>query len=207
VSSDPRRHAPATLRNRDAILDALRRVLPAEGLVLEVASGTGEHVVHFAQTLPALTWQPSDPDPTARESIAAWAGSEDAGNVLPPLDLDVGPAWPLDHADAIICINMVHIAPWLATEGLFAGARRVLAPGSPLVLYRPFRRDDVPLEPSNAAFDRSLRQRDPRWGLRDLGELRLARARVVSPSNRSSKCRSTTCRSFSTECSAALSAR
>ena len=171
MSPDPRRHAPATLRNRDAILNVLRQVLPADGLVLEVASGTGEHVVHFARALPALTWQPSDPDPAARESIAAWVASEDTDNVLPPLDLEVGSPWPLDQAEAVICINMAHIAPWSATEGLLAGASRVLATGSPLVLYGPFRRDGLPLEPSNAAFDRSLRERDPRWGLRDLGEI------------------------------------
>ena len=168
MSPDPRRHAPATLRNRDAILDVLRQVLPADGLVLEVASGTGEHVVHFARALPALTWQPSDPDPAARESIAAWVASEDTDNVLPPLDLEVGSPWPLDHADAVICINMVHIAPWPATLALVAGAARLLPRTGVLVLYGPYRREGQHTAPSNEAFDQQLRSSNPDWGVRDL---------------------------------------
>lgn len=166
---DDRRSAPATLRNREPILSVLREVLPASGLVLEIASGTGEHAVHFAGALPALRWQPSDPAPDARASIAAWAAEEELVNILPPLDLDAAAGeWPIACADAVVCINMVHISPWAATEGLMRGAGRVLASGAPLYLYGPYRRAGRPLEPSNAAFDEDLRRRDPRWGLREL---------------------------------------
>jgi SAM-dependent methyltransferase len=173
--SDQRRHAPATQRNRDPILEVLRAVLPPTGLVLEVASGTGEHAAYFSQHLPGLQWQPSDPSPDALESIAAWRDEEGAGNLLPPIKLDAEAAeWPLASADAIVCINMVHISPWEATLGLMRGAARLLGKGAPLVLYGPFRRKDRPIEPSNAAFDSDLRRRDPRWGLRTLDEMNLA---------------------------------
>jgi hypothetical protein len=166
---DLRRNAPATLRNRDPILQALREVLPATGVVLEVASGTGEHAVHFAAGLPGVTWQPSDPDAGARASIAAWTAEAALVNVLPPLALDAADeSWPIDRADAAVCINMIHISPWAATEGLMRGAGRLLAAGGPLVVYGPFVREGVPLAPSNAAFDADLRARDPAWGLRDL---------------------------------------
>lgn len=169
---DDRQSAPAALRNRDPILDVLRGALPASGLVLEVASGTGEHAIHFARALPGLAWQPSDPDPAARRSIAAWAAVEGLANVLPPLDLDASrEGWPLASADGIVCINMIHISPWTATEGLLRGAGRILAAGAPLVLYGPYRRAEHPLEPSNAAFDADLRRRDPRWGLRALEDV------------------------------------
>lgn len=175
---DPRGHAPATARNRDPILDILRQVLPPSGLVLEVASGTGEHAVHFARALPGLTWQPSDPSPEARRSIAAWVAAEGQENILPPLELDAaGVDWPLTQADAMVCINMVHISPWEATEGLMRGAGRLLAPGAPLYLYGPYRRGDHPLEPSNDAFDRDLRRRDPRWGLREVEDVAACAAR------------------------------
>jgi SAM-dependent methyltransferase len=168
--NDGRRSAPATLRNRDPILDVLRPVLPDSGLVLEVASGTGEHAVYFAEALPALRWQPSDPSPDARASIAAWAAAARLGNVLPPLDLDAGgEAWPIGRADAVLCINMIHISPWAATEGLMRGAGSLLGPGQPLYLYGPYRHPGHPIEPSNAMFDADLRLRDERWGLRDLG--------------------------------------
>lgn len=158
-------HAPATLRNRDPILAVLRRVLPATGLVLEVASGTGEHAAWFAPRLPGLTWQPSDPDPAARASIARFVRD----NVLPPLDLDARwDPWPLTRADAVVAINMVHISPWEATLGLLRGAAAALAPGSPLVLYGPYRREGRHIALSNEAFDRDLRSRDPAWGVRDL---------------------------------------
>lgn len=164
------RHAPAAARNRDPILAVLRTVLPVSGLVLEVASGTGEHVRHFAEALPELGWQPSDPDPGARASIAAWC--DGLPNVRPPLVLDAGAAeWPIAHADAILCLNMVHISPWSATEGLFAGAACVLPSGGPLYLYGPYRRTDVPTAPSNEAFDASLKARNPDWGLRTLEEV------------------------------------
>jgi SAM-dependent methyltransferase len=172
MTDDQRRSAPATLRNRDPILAVLSRLLPETGLVLEVASGTGEHVVHFARALPSLRWQPSDPTIDARRSIAAWCAAEKLGNVLPPLDLDAAaPTWPIARADAILCINMIHISPWSATEGLMRGAGRQLEPGSVLYLYGPYRRAGRQLEPSNAAFDADLRLRDERWGLRQLDEV------------------------------------
>lgn len=167
-----RRSAPAALRNREPILRVLEGVLPASGLVLEIASGTGEHAVYFARALPVLTWQPSDPSLQARRSIAAWTRSEELPNLLPPLDLDASAGhWPISRADAITCINMVHISPWESTEGLMRGAGRLLPEGGPLVLYGPFQRADRPLEPSNAAFDADLRGRDPRWGLREVSRV------------------------------------
>lgn len=167
-----KRHAPATLRNRDAITQVLRDVLPETGLVLEVASGSGEHAVHFAAAFPALDWQPSDPDPAALVSIRAWSGEAGLPNILPPLRLDAAAAdWPVARADAVLCINMVHISPWSATEGLMRGAGALLPPGGVLYLYGPFLRADVPTAPSNLAFDRSLRAGDPRWGLRALADV------------------------------------
>jgi hypothetical protein len=169
MADDQRRFAPATMRNRDPILAVLREVLPASGLVLEVASGTGEHARYFAAALRSLTWQPSDPDALARASIAAWRDSAELPNLLAPLTLDAaGNGWSVTAADAILCINMIHISPWSATEGLMRGAGRLLAEGAPLVLYGPYVRPDHPLEPSNAAFDADLRRRDPAWGLRAL---------------------------------------
>lgn len=170
--ADRRLQAPSAQRNRDAILDVLRQVLPSSGVVLEIASGSGEHAVHFAAALPGLTFLPSDPAPDALASIVAWTRESGLSNILSPLQLDASaPQWPVAAADAILCINMIHISPWTATEGLFGGAGRLLKPGSPLYLYGPYRRPDRPLEPSNAAFDESLRSRDPGWGLRDLGEV------------------------------------
>ncbi|MGE0800476.1 MAG: DUF938 domain-containing protein [Lautropia sp.] len=166
--SDHRQRAPAAARNRDSILAVLRAHLPARGKLLEIASGSGEHACHFAANLPGLDWQPSDPDAAARRSIDAWAA---AGPVAlrPALALDVlEDRWPALAADAIVCINMIHIAPAAATPALFAHAARILADGAPLVLYGPFRRRDRPLEPSNAAFDADLKRRNPDWGLRDL---------------------------------------
>lgn len=172
MNPDARLHAPATARNRDPLLQVLRGVLPASGLVLEVASGTGEHAVHFARALPELLWQPSDPDPQARESISAWRGAEGSANLLSPVALDAAATdWPVPHADAIVCINMIHISPWASTEGLMAGARRLLPTGGPLVLYGPYRRAGYPLAPSNLEFDEDLRRRDFRWGLRQLEEV------------------------------------
>lgn len=165
--TDARREAPAVARNRDAILDALRGILPPRGLVLEIASGSGEHALHFAAALPALTFQPSDPDAEARASIDAWCAG--VANIRPALALNAAaPDWPVDRADAVLCINMIHIAPWAACEGLMRGAARVLPPEAPLVLYGPFRRGGAHTAPSNAAFDDSLRSRDPAWGVRDL---------------------------------------
>lgn len=171
--NDARRYAPAAARNREPILAALRGRLPAAGLLLEVASGSGEHAVHLAAAFPALAIQPSDPDPDARASIAAWAAETGLANIRPPLALDAAAAagWPLAHADAVLCINMIHIAPWAAAEGLLRGAARILQPGAPLVLYGPFRRGGAHTAPSNEAFDASLRAQDPRWGVRDLEEV------------------------------------
>jgi SAM-dependent methyltransferase len=167
MNTDPRRSSPAAARNRDAILDVLRRVLPARGLVLEVASGTGEHAAHFAAALPVLDFQPSDPSPEARASVDAWCAG--LPNVRPALALDAAAeAWPVERADAVLCINMAHIAPWAATLGLLRGAARVLARGAPLALYGPWRREGVPTAPSNEAFDASLRAQHPEWALRRL---------------------------------------
>ncbi|MEE4454589.1 DUF938 domain-containing protein [Novosphingobium resinovorum] len=171
-SPDHRRQAPAAARNRDPILSVLREVLPLSGHVLEVASGTGEHALHFAAAFPDLVWQPSDPDPDARASIAAWREDAALPNLQAPLALDAAGEWPALRAQAVLCINMVHISPWSATEGLMAGAAAALESGYPLVLYGPYRREGHPLEPSNAAFDESLKRRDPRWGLRSVESVR-----------------------------------
>jgi hypothetical protein len=167
--------APAVARNREPILAVLRRVLPEQGLVLEIASGSGEHAVYFAAALQHLTWQPSDPDPAARESIAAYRAAMALPNVLAPLALDVAASrWPVTRADAImaiVAINMIHIAPWAAAEGLVAGAERLLPAGGVLFLYGPFREHGRHTAPSNAAFDESLRTRNREWGVRDLDEV------------------------------------
>lgn len=169
---DDRRRAPAAARNRDPILNALAGVLPERGNVLEVASGTGEHAIHFARALPGLVWQPSDPDAAARRSIAAWIVSANLPNVLPPIALDAAEAiWPVDTADAIVCINMLHISPWNATEGLMRGAGRILPGGALLCLYGPFIRSGRPLEPGNIAFNAELKARDSRWGLRNVTDV------------------------------------
>jgi hypothetical protein len=170
-----RRHAPATARNREPIAALLERELPPNGLLLEVASGSGEHCAFFAERFAALQWQPSDPEEAARHSIADWC--RDLRNVLPPLALDAAAAnWPIAAADAVLCINMVHISPWEATLGLMAGAGRLLAPGAPLILYGPYRQRDVPTAESNEAFDVSLKARDSRWGLRHVEDVSAAAA-------------------------------
>ncbi len=170
--------APAVARNRDAILAVLRAVLPASGTVLEIASGSGEHAVHVAAALPGVDWLPSDPEPAARRSIAAHALRAGLGNIRPPLALDAAAAaWPVARVDGIVCINMIHIAPWAATAGLMAGAGRVLSERGILFLYGPFREADRPFAESNAAFDASLRGRDPAWGVRDLDAVAAEAAR------------------------------
>ena len=166
--SDPRLFSAACERNREPILEVLRQALPEAGLVLEIASGTGMHGVHFAPRLPAIRWQPSDTDEGALSSIAAWREAEPSENLLPAVKLDVvEPMWPIDQADAIFNANMIHISPWICTIGLFEGAARILGPGAPLLLYGPFMVAGAHTAPSNAAFDESLRSRDPRWGIRD----------------------------------------
>jgi len=172
-----KRHAPATLRNRDAIADVLRGALPRRGTVLEVASGSGEHAVHFARAFPALDWQPSDPDPAALRSIAAYADDADLMNVAPPVMIDAGADdWPLDGADAVLCINMVHISPWAATLGLLRGAAKLLPPDGLLYLYGPYIQQGVETAASNLAFDQSLKSRNPLWGLRDVADVEAAAA-------------------------------
>ena len=166
---DHRQHAPATLRNRDVILGILRDVLPANGVILEIASGSGEHVVHFARQFPNLAFQPSDREPDALQSIVAWVKAAGVTNVRAPAVLDASQSpWPIASADGIICINMVHISPWEATLGLIRGAAAILPPMAPFYLYGPYKRAGLATAPSNLAFDRSLRDRDPAWGLRDL---------------------------------------
>lgn len=182
--SAARLFAPATQRNRQPILDVLSRVLPGSGRVLEVASGSGEHALWFAQHLRPLIWQPSDPDPACRRSIAAHAAQAGLATIEAPLDLDAAVArWPIETADAVVCINMTHIAPWEATEGLVAGAARILPSEGPLYLYGPYMRGGRHTAPSNAAFDASLRGHNPDWGLRnveDLAELAAPQGLVLS---------------------------
>ena len=166
---DPRLDFPATARNREPILRVLRRVLPQEGTLLETGSGSGQHAVYFAAGLPGLTWQPSDPEPAHLASIAAYVADAGLANLRAPLALDVTAAdWPIEPCSAVVSVNMVHIAPWAACQGLMAGAGRVLLDGGLLFLYGPFVCPGRPLEPSNAAFDRSLRAQNPDWGLREL---------------------------------------
>lgn len=167
------RHFPATARNRDVIADVLKRHLPATGTVLEIASGSGEHSVYFAGIFPDLRWQPSDPDPLNLESIAAWGEAAGADNIYPPLAINASDVLlPIDAADAMMCINMIHISPWDATEGLMRNAATLLAPGAPLYLYGPYRIDGAHTAPSNEAFDTSLRSQNETWGVRDLEDVR-----------------------------------
>jgi SAM-dependent methyltransferase len=168
---DARRFAPATERNRDAILEALTRIVPARARVLEIASGTGEHATYLAARLPVTSWQPTDPDADSRASIDAWTAHLGAQHVRPAVALDVtSRPWPSEasRADVIVCINMIHISPWAACLALLDGAAEVLTPNGALYLYGPYRRAGAHTAPSNAAFDASLRARDPAWGLRDL---------------------------------------
>jgi hypothetical protein len=161
------RSAPAALRNREPIAEVLSEWLPGNGLVLEIASGTGEHAVFFAERFPALEWQPTDVHPDALDSIAARAEAADLPNLRLPERVDAAsPDWPIGQADAILSINMVHISPWTSARGLLDGAAKLLASGAPLIMYGPWLKDDIPTVPSNLDFDADLRLRDPRWGLR-----------------------------------------
>jgi SAM-dependent methyltransferase len=163
-----KRFAPATERNRDAIAAVLKDVLPSSGLILEIASGTGEHIVHFAKVFPDLAWQPSDPDPAALASITAWQSEVQLQNLRPPVRIDAALDWEIVRADAITCINMVHISPWPATLGLLRNASRILARGAPLYLYGPYIQEGVSTAASNLEFDESLKSRNPEWGLRSV---------------------------------------
>ena len=177
ASAGARRSAPAALRNREPIAQVLKEWLPASGLVLEIASGTGEHAVYFAGHFAELTWQPSDIHPGALASIAAWRAASGLANVLDPLNLDAASiSWPVKHADAVLSINMVHISPWASALGLIGGAARLLQPGAPMILYGPWLKADVPTAPSNVAFDADLRRRNPEWGLRKVEEFAQAAA-------------------------------
>jgi SAM-dependent methyltransferase len=170
--TETRRISPAAARNAPPIADVLRAILPKRGLVLEIASGSGEHALHFARAFPGLLFQPSDPEPAALRSIDAWRAEAGLFNLLPALALDVRAVeWPLAAADAILCINMIHISPWAATAGLMRGAARLLPSGAPLYLYGPYRQAGVETAPSNEAFDESLRSRNPDWGLRQLEDV------------------------------------
>lgn len=167
-----RREAPWVARNRQPILDVLQPHLPADGLVLEIASGTGEHTMHFAAGLPRLTFQPTDPDAAARASIDDWTATLALANVRPALPLDASATpWPVTQADVILCINMIHISPWEATAGLMQNAGCVLSAGGLLYLYGPYHRESQPTAPGNIAFDADLRRRNPAWGVRHLEEV------------------------------------
>lgn len=187
-----KRHAPAVARNRDAITQVLLRHSPPDGLILEVASGTGEHIVHFAAAMPTAQWQPSDTDPEARASMQAWRQELALENLLAPLDLDTrSEPWPVTAAAAVVCINMIHISPWASCLALMRGAGRILPAGGLLFTYGPYKIDGQHTAPSNAAFDANLRARDPSWGVRDLDDVTaaaetngLSRVEVVSmPAN------------------------
>ncbi len=164
--------APAAERNQRPILDVLRRTLPSEGLVLEIASGTGQHASFFSRNMAKIRWQPSDASPDALENITARVREAKRDNLLLPLELDVRAIpWPLVDADAIVCINMIHIAPWEATVSLFEGAARILGEAQPLITYGPYRLHGTHTAQSNAAFDQSLRVRNSEWGVRDIDDL------------------------------------
>ena len=167
-----KRHAPATARNLEPLTEVLAEELPASGLVLEIASGSGEHAVFLARRFPSVDWQPSDHDAEALASVDAWAAEGGCANLRPAIALDAAQAdWPIAGADAVLCVNMVHISPWDAAVGLFAGAGRILASGAPLLLYGPFIEPDQETAPSNLAFDQSLKQRNSEWGLRNTADL------------------------------------
>ena len=171
-ASDPRFYFPHVARNREAILQVLRRVLPSQGLVLEVASGSGEHAAYFAERLPSLIWQPSDLDPRSLASIAAHRTAADAPNLLAPVCLDAtSEQWPVESADALVCINLIHIAPWAVSEGLMAGARRVLQMGGVIYLYGPYKIDGRHTAQSNKEFDAWLRTQNAQWGVRDFADM------------------------------------
>lgn len=165
-----KKDAPSAHRNREPLLEVLRQVLPPTGRILEIASGSGQHALWFAGACPGWDWQPTDRDPEALASVAAWRDEEGPANLRTPLYLDVTEPWPVESADAVVAINVVHASPWEAGLALLAGAARVLSPGGPLVLYGAWRENGV-AEPSNETFDLWLKERDPRWGIKDVGQV------------------------------------
>jgi SAM-dependent methyltransferase len=172
-----KRVAPAAERNKEAIAEVMAEVLPAAGVVLEIASGSGQHGVFFASRFAALTWQPSDLEPEALASIEAYRTEMRLANLRPPVQLDAtADRWPVERADAVVCINMIHIAPWAACLGLLRGAGRVLPPGGPLVLYGPYTIDGDWTAPSNVAFNQRLQAENPAWGVRELRDIERAAA-------------------------------
>jgi len=176
-ASGARRSAPAALRNREPIAEVLKHWLPASGVVLELASGTGEHAAFLAERFPELEWQPSDVHPDALQSIAAWRAETGLPNLRSPIVIDASSSdWSIDVADAVLNINMVHISPWPAALGLLDGAAKRLPPGGPLILYGPWLKDDISTAPSNLAFDQDLKSRDPEWGLRRVEDFAAAAA-------------------------------
>ncbi len=190
-----KQYAESCERNKAPILDVLREVLPSEGLVLEIGSGTGQHAAYFASHLPYLRWQPTDVAEENLASISAWITEAQTPNLLPPRVLDLwSDAWPIERAQAVVCINTIHIVAWPAVERLFSGVARVLGTGDTLFVYGPYRYRDRPLEPSNEEFDRWLKIRDPASGIRDFeavdalaagNGLRLAGDRPMPANNRS----------------------
>jgi hypothetical protein len=171
-SLDLRFSSPSALQNREPIWTVLQNVLPESGTMLEIASGSGEHAIHYAARLPNLIWQPSDPSEKARESIKAWSYEMELTNLLPPLDIDVtSETWPIDRADAMLAINMVHISPWTATEGLIRGAGKLLSSGGSLILYGPYKQEGREFVDSNMEFDAWLRNQNADWGIRQLEEV------------------------------------
>ena len=170
MRNDARRYAPSAGRNREPIFRVLRPLLPERGVVLEIASGSGEHITGLAHDSGLeVMFQPSDPDADARQSIDAWTRELGLANVRPAIAVDAASAnWPAEQADVVFCINMIHIAPWQATEGLFRGAAGVLPAGGVLITYGPYRRNGAHTSPGNEDFDASLRQRNPAWGIRDV---------------------------------------
>jgi len=177
LGGDPRRSAPAALRNREPIASVLREWLPSHGSVLEIASGTGEHAVYFAEQFAGLEWQPTDVHPDALSSIRAWREAAGALNLREPLLLDAASAeWPVERADAVLSINMVHISPWASGLGLIEGSARILPSGGPLILYGPWLTDEIETAPTNLAFDADLKRRDAEWGLRKVEDFAAAAA-------------------------------
>ena len=168
-----KRHAPAAERNKDPILEVLREFMGEPKFVVTIAEGSGQHVVHFAEHLPHVTFQPTDVDPNALASISAYVDEARYSNIRPPVYLDaLAEPWPVEHADVALCINMIHISPWIATEGLFRGAARILPQGGHLITYGPYRFSGAFTAPSNEEFDASLRSRNPEWGVRDVDDLK-----------------------------------